>query len=321
VTQHLRLSLARISLLSILWFSILTPMAMAAKELPETPQQEEINLSNPLSRGFQHITGLNALSAWIASRFVTQQIKSQFEGDIQTTVVPYSAGDLLSGKLHQLKIEGKNLVFRKYLPIQSLKVITRENTPIYVSRDSKTPQLLKPVDVDIEVQITESDLNHFYQEQFHQGQYKQFKLNIPPLGEQTLDFISPEIKLVDNRIEVKGKLNMANSPLENAVPLFAQSELRFDEKNQAIALKNLNLNIEGLEDITDLTRRIEDHFGRVLKLSKIKLRGHQIKLSLQDPQFSKGSITLSGQGRISSKTKNEKAKPTASLPATPATSK
>ncbi len=300
-----------------------------AEENPASPKQadpkqtsskqEEINLSHPLSRGFQRITGLNALSAWIASRFVTQQIKTQFEGEIETTVVPYSAGDLLSGKLHQLRIEGKNLVFRKYLPIHALKVTTRENTPIYVSRESKTPQLLKPVDVDIEVQITESDLNHFYQEKYNDGQYRQFKLNIPPLGEQTLDFISPEIKLVENRIEVRGKLNMAKAPLENAVPLSAQSELRFDEASQAITLKNLNLTLEGLEDISDLTHRIENHFGRVLKLSKIKLRGHHIKLTLSDPLFAKGSITLSGQGRITNK--GEKPRPTGNTTPPPPASK
>jgi hypothetical protein len=256
-------------------------------------QYPSMELSNPLSRGIQQVTGLNALVSWLGSKMMEKELEKQLRGDIKCAIQSYSALDLMSGKAKQVSLHGEHLLYKKFIPFTELDVTTVEETPLYVLVQKK-PAMIRPVRAEIRAVLTEADLNHVFQTKRGMKQLRNIALNLPPFGEQRIDFLEPKIDLDQDMLVFSAKMNLTGAPVENALPFTARARVTTDRKHQALQLKDLAVQAEGIDDLSPLAGFVESYFGKIVKLSRLKVKGHWVDVQLDEPTLGDERLVLHG---------------------------
>lgn len=121
----------------------------------------EYEISNPIPRGLQAISGVNFISAQIAEEIIKKEISKQ--PGLKNTKIRlklYSAGDLVAGKIKSFKVTGKNIAFDDLY----IKKIKAESLCKFTWLDYKSkPAVLKtPLYIKYSAEITNKELEKFF---------------------------------------------------------------------------------------------------------------------------------------------------------------
>jgi hypothetical protein len=286
-TKPLGIALLTSSLILALAFP-LGALAEAEGKLPE------IKLTNRFNRGVQRITGVTALSGSIGSTVIEKALKKELalqkNGDLDVHLKPFSATDLVHGNLKRLKIEGKNLLIKNTLPIETLLIKSDPDTPIYLS-DTKKPVLLRPIQLQMKATLTEADLNQLLKSDYGQKKLSGVKVPLPPFDNaQQLDVLSPSVTLSNGQLSAAFAVNITGAKPENAVPVNLSANLA--PKANRIQLADLKLNIDGVEDTEAIADFVEQYFGELVNLEQIKIDRHRLKVSIERCDIKNNKVQL-----------------------------
>lgn len=273
------------------------PASAMTKALPDAltaaPRYPDIGLSSPASRTVQKCLGINALAAWAGRLFLEKELKEKLNGEVAVDIQPFSGFDLLSGKAHQVKIQGSHVVYNKFIPFTELSMETDPSTPLFMHIQKK-PAFLRPVHAKVYAVITESDLNRIFQTKRGLKRLSHIRLKLPPIGEQYVDFLSPKVRIEQDRLVFEALLNISGTPAENAVPISAKGKLVSDAETGNLRLSNLEIRADGVSDLQPLAGFVESYFGEVVKISRLKVKHHQVQVQLAQPVLEDRRMVLQG---------------------------
>ncbi len=262
--------------------------ALAAEKDKEIPYPE-FKTGSGFSQALQRITGITAVSGWVANRVVRRELSRYLDGPIHSRLKLFSATDLLAGKARRLSIHGENLVYADWVPLSEFSLESDHDFPLYVKKGKK-PFLLRPVKLKLHAVMSESDLNRMLQSEKGRNLLTAMKLDIPPFGRQELDVLAPQIRITGDKLMVKTRVNKHESAPEKALPIEITAGL-YAEKSR-LKLSNIGIYVEGLGEAREVARLVENYFADLVDLSKIKVDRHKLKIAFDQTRVADGRVLL-----------------------------
>ncbi len=256
-----------------------------------------VEIGHPVSRVLQKYTGVTLLSGWISSRVIERAVSEKLEGNLKVSLTPFSLTDLLAGKARKLRVRGKNLLYDGFLPIHRIQLETDEQHPIYLRKGQK-PALIRPIGVQMELQVTESDMNRFFRSERGKGYLTRIKVPLPPFQTpQYLDCLEPEVRLFGDRLHVKSNVNVHGAPLENAIPVEVSARILPD--GSVLRLSDVSVNIVGISKTGPIETFLEEYFDVLFEdLVKIKIDRHKLKLVFHQAELAEQTLHLNATALI-----------------------
>jgi hypothetical protein len=282
--------LKRLSLQSTRWTRILVGVALAgwlcggllwmAPGMADTekPAYPVLNTASGVSRTVQAVTGFTPITGWVANRILHRELGRHVQGALHTRIRLFSGTDLLGGKAKAIAVSGHNVLLEGLLPLTDFRLESREAMPLYVSK-GRHPILLQPVQFKVSAVMTEADMNRLLTSEKGRKLLTGLTVSIPPFGPQRLDFMQPAVTLDDGRLTLRTQVNKSGAPVANALPVTVSGKIT--PERSALALSNLDLQIEGIQDTAELEQLIEAYFGELVNLNHIKVARHRVKVVIE----------------------------------------
>ena len=195
-------------------------------------------ISNFITRGLQGVTGLN----WGAARILESQIekhvkKSLDKGEVEVQIKPYSAMDLVAGKLKSFDVKGKDIVSKGFYissaEARSLCEFTHldyEKNPIVA---------LAPVFLEYKVSFSEKDLNSIVSSKEYKDNLTKIKLKHNNSEISLLEFLNPNIDINGDKVVISADLHFVGTPKFVTIPVKLSSGLK--AKNNNIRLSDVQM--------------------------------------------------------------------------------
>lgn len=183
--------------------------------------------SNFVTRGIQGVFGLNWLFHQVAESQVEKQIKKVItSGDVKVKIKPYSAMDLLDGKMRSFDVKGKNIVANGF-HISSFEV---KSLCDYVSVDyKKNPvELREPVLAGLKASITQNDINKSLSSPEWKENFEKIKVKVFDTDISLFEFLDPRVEIDKDKIYISSSLHLAGTPRFLSIPLYFGTGLRVD---------------------------------------------------------------------------------------------
>lgn len=253
--------------------------------------KEPVKLSNAFSRGFCYVSGLNFLAAKVAENAVEKQLKKNANGSFDVDIEPFSAFDLIAGKLKSLEVDAKNVEIEQvYMSSIHAKSICDY---IHIDYKAKPVKIIEPLTIGFDSVITQNDLSRTVSSPKYLEKISSVKIN----GEKFrwANLINPRATIRNGRIIIYSDLQFAGMPKGMGVPVVINSSLGIvNNKVQMSDIKistagiNVNLTLSDymLDKINPVFGSIKDLEvkGRKINISKVAVKNNQIHI--------KGSIWL-----------------------------
>ncbi|HEY9688188.1 MAG TPA: DUF2993 domain-containing protein [Coleofasciculaceae cyanobacterium] len=255
----------------------------------ETPACPEMKTASGFSRAVQAMTGFTLLSGWVTNHFLGKELKDHIQGPLKARLSLFSGTDLLGGKAKRIRISGENLLLENLVPIHRLSFESQADSPLYVSK-ARHPFLLRPVAFKVSTVITEADLNRMLKSEQGRRKLTGMKVDIPPFGAHEVDMMDPRIDIDGDKIVIHALLNMHGAPSENALPV--QVTGRLTAEKSRLNLSDLDIAIEGIEDTKPIARLVENYFGEIVNLERIKVSRHRVKVAIEKSQLANDQLQL-----------------------------
>lgn len=284
-------SMAVALVFGILLTGVQTGLAKSGK----TGTYEPPPVSNRLSRGIQGILGMNALAGWVGSRMIKSEIQEKVKGDVHVKLRPFSAFDLMSGKARSLEIEGRNLVVDEAFYISAFTLYTDKDTPLWV--DTRQGKIKSPVEADVSVRITPTDLNRSFQTPDLRRKLERIKIPLAG-GSQTIALLDPKVLFKPGRIRFNTRVSIASNK-NKFIPLDIETGLEPDPKNnRIIRFKDIEVApIPGVDNMPVVEEFLEVALQRVVRPSKlVPLDGATLKV--RTIQISPREMHLAGRVKL-----------------------
>jgi len=267
--------------------SVLSPAASLAGQ--DQPAYPKIKIASPINRTFQAVTGFTPLSGLVANRLLHRELARHIQGNLHSRLSLFSGSDLFGRKVRGIRISGRNVLLENYIPLSEFRFESQSDTPLYLSKN-KRPILLRPAEFKVSATMTEADMNRMLSSERGQRLLTGMKVSIPPFGPQYLDVINPSVKLEGDRLNIASLLNTHGSPPENALPI--QVSGRVYAENSSLALSDLDLRIEGMQNTDDIEQLIENYFSELVDLSHIKVERHRLKIHIEKSEVTDHTLNL-----------------------------
>ncbi|OGI22055.1 MAG: hypothetical protein A2255_07930 [Candidatus Melainabacteria bacterium RIFOXYA2_FULL_32_9] len=195
-------------------------------------------VSNFLTRGLQGLTGLN----WGAAKIVESQIekhvkKSLDKGQVKVHIKPYSAMDLLAGKLKSFDVKANNVVIDGFFissaeakSLCSFTHIDYEKDPIVA---------LAPILLGYKVTFTENDLNSIISSKEYKDNLTKIKLKFSNSDISLIEFLNPDIDIDGNKVFISADMHFIGTPKFVIIPVKMGTGLKV--KNNRIRLNDVKI--------------------------------------------------------------------------------
>lgn len=271
------------SMLALLVFSSASP-GWADVSYPE------FKTSSRFSQAVQKITGITALSGWIANRIVHKELARHFDGNIDSRLKLYSGTDLMAGKARRFRLAGKELVYDDLLPLSELSLESDQDMPLYVKKGSK-PFLLRPVKFKLHAVISEDDLNRMLKSERGRKLLTAMEVEIPPFGKHELDIMEPVVDFDRDRIVINSLVNKHESSRDKALPVQVSGKL--SSHKSRLQLSDVDINVEGVGEVSEVARLVEAYFSELVDLSKIKVDRHKVRVDVNETRLVDNRLVVS----------------------------
>lgn len=239
----------------------------------------EFKTSSGFSRFIQGATGFTPLSGWMANRILRKELSKYVNGTVHSRLSLYSGGDLLAGKAKRIELSGQNIVLGEFVPLSDFQLSSVKDAPIYVSKSNR-PILLKPIEFEMTACMSEADINQMLNSEKGKKMLTGMKVSIPPFGKQYLDIVNPTVLLEGERITIESIIGKHNQPIERGLPVKVSGKLSAERSR--LSLADLDLQIEGFEDTSEIEQLVEAYFSEIVNLNHLKVDLHKVKVSIKE---------------------------------------
>lgn len=214
-------------------------------------------VSNFLTRGIQGVLLMNWSSARIAESQIEKQLKKVFnQGDLEIRIKPYSAMDLMAGKMKNLEIKGKNLS-GEGIALTSIEAKSLCNF-IYINYKKDPVEPLAPVYVSFKGTATEKDLNTILSSEQYQENLTKLKLKLNNSELDLMEFLNPKINIEGRKIFLSGNIHFIGTPKFISIPIKFGTGLKVkDNKLKLVDMQIFSSNsIRNAGPISDFVERM-----------------------------------------------------------------
>jgi hypothetical protein len=214
------------------------------------------------------------LAAWIRSEVENvDNLQVQVSGSDQ---------EIFNGVIKQANVSGSNVLYQGYRVTQL--ALNGQNIRLNVNeaiQGKKQLQLMAPVPVQIDLRLTEADLNQTLQSPSIQSQLATAKVKLP-IGGQAVPFLisEPQVKLETGRIHIQAKLA---TPDGAKVPVTLTTGLQVQDQNQLL-LKDPQWVSNGQSIPIPGLNQLEIELGDDVRVNQLDLQQGQI--------LYKGNLTI-----------------------------
>lgn len=253
---------------------------------------EPIPVASGFGRGVQRLLGMTSVARIIGEKVLAGQIQKHAQGQVDVDLTPYSATDLAHGKVKRMSVHGKNLVVDKAFYVSALDIVSDEDTPVWV--ELKHGKLLRPVEADFKITLTESDMAHSFETAKLKKKLARIKAPVFGGAAKRLSLSTPAVTFNPQGLQLSGTLAFEGAPSEDAIPLVITSGLAVDSVAQKPRFTQVHVQSRSPKlDATLLTPLMQEALDfisdpdKLIPMDKGKLRVRQITLT-------ETSLTLQG---------------------------
>lgn len=269
----------------LLWLSV--PVWGAEPVPVDADGYPLLRLSSPWVRGFQAVSGVTPVSGWIASRVLKRELSDYVQGSVRARLRLYSASDLLKYRLKGFRLAGRDVLLLNWIPVREFRMASDPQTPLMLSK-SRRPVLLRPVRFTASVVLDEADVNRMLQSPTGQAYLTNMTVTLPPFGRQSFDALAPAVQFQADRLTIRARMNIHQAPPDQAVPVEVSG--RLSAQGARLSLSDLDVDIEGVPDSTEMGPIIEDYFSELVNLEKIRVERHRVRVSVDHSEIRDGHM-------------------------------
>jgi hypothetical protein len=258
-------------------------------------RQDPFPLSSKFSRRLQRYTGINWLSAAIASQAASFVVHQKLGGKVKVKVKTYSLTDLIAGKIKSVSIDVKE---PKLSGIGLGEVSIKSGSPIwYAYRKGKNGErgLKSAVIMSVRASLSQKQIARALENPSVASKLHGLKLDLPGLGEQQLEVVKPKVQIIDDLLKVEGTLVTKGGTLESGVPvtIVARPKLVGDSQIVLDQMKVDSPDIVEPEKFADFTCKL---LNPVVDFARMDRKDHAFRLDTLKVSGRDGDVE--GDGRL-----------------------
>lgn len=288
------LNVLALALSIVIWLGFSFPTSSLATE-PSTQNKAPFKTSGKLSYNLQKFTGLTFASNFLASQISSLALSSYLHGRVRCKVKSYALTDMLAGKFKSIEVKAKS---GKVQGINFGRAEITASSPLwiaYLEHHGQKPGLRNPVLLSWKASLSEEEANKALSQAKSHPQLAQIPIQVPGLGNQTLEMLNPKITLAQDKVIIDTTLVTAGSTSDTGVKLTI-SALPVLEGDSIIKLQNTSIQSDDIVNPEQFAKFTEDLLNPLVNLARLDRAGHAIRmdqLDLKDSSlYTKGRLIL-----------------------------
>lgn len=267
--------------LAVLWNGVYAGPALA-EEVPQAPvaasKAPPFKIGSRVSRTLQTVTGLNLLTEVVASQAARMAIQKKVGGKVRVKVKTFSFTDLLAGKVKAVDVQVLDPKVKGF-GAGDIK-ITSDSPFWYQYRRGKGQKtgMQTPVLMSVKAELSEKQIEAALNTPAVANSLRGLKLDLPGLGDQSLQVLKPKVDLADERITLTAVLVVQGAAEETGVPVkvSAKPQLEGDRK---ILLTDLKVDSDGIVEPEKFAAFAETLLNPVIDFARLDRRDHAFRLN------------------------------------------
>ncbi|MBS2007255.1 MAG: hypothetical protein JST01_09455 [Cyanobacteria bacterium SZAS TMP-1] len=260
------------------------------------PTADPFPLSSKFSRRLQKYTGINWLSAAVASQAASFAVHRKFGGKVKVKIKTYSLTDLIAGKVKSVALEVRD---PKLSGIGLGELTVKSANPIwYAYRKPKSGEsrgLKTPVMLCVKANLSQKQIARALENPSVASKLHGLKLDLPGLGEQQLEVVKPKVEILDDLLKLEATLVTKGGTLESGVPVTIVARPRLVGDSQ-IVLEGMKVDSPDIvepEKFADFTSKL---LNPVVDFARMDRRDHAFRLDKLTVSGKDGDVE--GDGRL-----------------------
>jgi hypothetical protein len=169
-------------------------------------EERPFPIGSKFSRSLQTVTGVTFISQAIANHVASKVASKRLGGDVKVHMHLYGLTDLLAGKVKSMSVVGDGCSY-KMMPLGQVKLTSKR--PIWFDwhkQNGKTVGLREPIYLAISGSLRQEDVCKALSSEAVTRSLRGLRLDLPGLGDQQLQILNPQVKLLPHRITISSKM-------------------------------------------------------------------------------------------------------------------
>lgn len=263
------------------------PVAIAADNEPPFP------VGHSISRFVQKITGMNALSAFVASKAATIALERRLGGQVKAKIKSYSFTDLLAGKVKSLELTFKNATVRG-VELGYLHVTAKQPVWFAYRKGKDQPTGVNtPVSLMLDGCMSQKDITTALKDPQVTSTLSTMKLDLPGLGNQQLEILEPDVQIENGKVKIRATVVTKGGKRETGVPVTVSATPYVVEDGAKICLKDMDIQSAEIENPAEFAQFVTELFNPLINFSRMDKGYRAFRLS--DCKISDTQINFNGK--------------------------
>lgn len=250
-------------------------------------------VGHAISRFVQKISGMNALSAFVASKAATIALERKLGGQVKAKIKSYSLTDLLAGKVKSLELTFKNAKVRG-VELGYLHVTAKN--PVWFSyrkRKDEPTGVNTPVSLSLDGCVSQKEITQALKDPQVTSTLSTMKLDLPGLGNQQLEIIEPDVKIENGKVKIRATVVTKGGKRETGVPVTVSAVPYLVEDGAKLNLKDMDIQSSEIENPTEFAQFVTELFNPLINFSRMD--NGQRAFRLNDFKISDSKINFDGK--------------------------
>ncbi|MBX9876872.1 MAG: hypothetical protein K2Y22_00295 [Candidatus Obscuribacterales bacterium] len=250
-------------------------------------------VGHSVSRFIQKISGVNALSAFVASKAATRALEKRLGGQVKAKIKSYSFTDLLAGKVKSLELTFRNARVRG-IELGYLHVTAKN--PLWFSyrkRKDEPTGVNTPVSLSLDGCVSQKDITAALKDPQVTSSLSTMKLDLPGLGNQQLEILEPDVKIENGKVKIRATVVTKGGKKETGVPVTVSAVPYLVEDGAKLNLKDMDIQSSEIENPAEFAQFVTELFNPLINFSRMD--NGQRAFRLNDFKISGAKINFDGK--------------------------
>jgi len=245
-----------------------------------------------ISRAVQKYTGISLLTNVVLSSTASVLLSARLRTLVKAKIKTYSFTDLLDGEFKSIDIKLNGGRFEG-VPLGKIHGHTTNPFKVrYFKSGGKQAGLECPVMINIDGALSERAISRALNSRKVASGLRFMKLDLPGLGEQTLQVLHPEVEVIGDQLKVNAWLITEGASKETGIPLevIATPVL---EKERYIMLREMKVKSTAIENPEAFADFVSKLLNPLIDFGRMDRKTHAVRL--QKLQVKNGRVTFAAR--------------------------
>jgi hypothetical protein len=238
-------------------------------------------ISKPISRNVQKFTGVTMISQFIAAQGAQHVLHRKLGGKVKVRIRTWSLTDLIAGKVKSIDVKLKGCTY-KGMPIGTAEISA--HTPVWLrlrSEGDDKAGLREPLLLTAKVDFASEDVSDALAINSIASAMRGLRLDLPGLGEQQLQVLSPRVNLDSGKIVVDATLVTAGAPKSTGVAMHVVGTPSL-EGNDRIILKEMKVDCPDIVEPEKFALFVEQLLNPIVNFQRFDRANFAMRLNALD---------------------------------------